>query len=229
MPLDSTKIAIEGATIPAVSGIFDLPERDAGRSVVLLAHGAGVPMDSPFMEHVAAGLADAGLPVLRFNYTYAERMRIEQKRKAPDRKPKLLAVHRAALATLRARYPGRGVVLAGKSMGGRMASYLVAEGEACAGLAFLGYPLHPQGKPDKPRSEHFPELKVPALFLVGTRDALSKLDVLDTALATYAGPYTKHVIEVGSHDFAVPKRAGRTRREVFAELVSTLVGWERQL
>ena len=216
------ELATPDAPIEAVSA--ELRGEDSPGTPVLLAHGAGVPMDSPFMQHVAEGLAASGRhPVLCFNYAYAERMRIEGKRRPPDRRPGLEAVHRAALAWLEER-TGRRPVLAGKSMGGRMSSYLAAEGEG-SGLLLYGYPLHPAAKPEKIRSEHFPSLAQPALFLQGTRDALATPALLEEQLETYGGQLAVHWIEEGDHDFAVPKRTGRSREEVLDELVRVSLEW----
>ena len=212
----------------SVRGWLDLPDKDTGRAVILLAHGAGVGMESAFMAETAEGLCAAGFPVLRFHYAYAQRMLDEGKRRPPDRRPVLEAVHRQATATLRARFPGRRLLLAGKSMGGRMSSHLVAAGEPADGLVFFGYPLHPPKRPDRLRSEHFGDLKVPALFLQGTRDALCDLDLLRDALTRYSGHAHLHVVEAADHGFAVLKRSGRTADEIRRELVSEFVNWEAQ-
>jgi predicted alpha/beta-hydrolase family hydrolase len=137
----------------------------------------------------------------------------------------LEAVHEAALATLQQRYPERPPVLAGKSMGGRMSSYLAAAGADCRALVFYGYPLHPAGKPEKLRVEHFPTLAQPALFLQGTRDALCDLELLRPHLETYGGRPTLEIVEEADHDFAVPRRTGRSREEVLAELVERTTAW----
>lgn len=219
--------AADGTTLATVSGRLHVPERDRGSSAVLLAHGAGAGMDSEFLVEIASGLAARGLPVLRFNYAYTERMAREGRRRPPDRRPKLEAVHGAALDALRARYPERPVVLAGKSMGGRIASYLSASGADDSALLFLGYPLHPQKKPEKLRSEHFGAIAVPALFLEGTRDALCDLELLRRELETFGGTVTLRVIEGADHDFRVLKRSGRTRAEVLGELLDAIDEWER--
>jgi predicted alpha/beta-hydrolase family hydrolase len=194
-----------------IRGCIDLPDQDAGRAVILLAHGAGAGMESAFMIETAQGLCAAGFPVMRFNYAYAQRMLDEGKRRPPDRRPLLEAVHRRAAATLRARFPGRRLLLAGKSMGGRMSSYLVAAGEPADGLVFFGYPLHPPKRPDRLR-----------------RDALCELDLLRDALTHYAGPAHLHVVEAADHGFAVLKRSGRTCAEVRSEMISQVVCWEAE-
>ncbi len=215
---------------PLLRACLDQPEKDNNRSVVLLAHGAGVGMSSPFMGDLAEGLAGAGFPVLRFHYAYAQRMLDEGRRRPPDRRPALEAAHLGALALLREHYPSRPVLLTGKSMGGRMSTYLVAEGAANArGIVLFGYPLHPPGKPEKLRDDHFPAVTLPSLFLQGTRDALCDLDLLNKSLARYGGPAQVHVIEGADHGFSVLKRSGRTPSEVQAELVTQFTQWEAGL
>lgn len=213
--------------LAAVGGRLHRPDHDRGGSVFLLAHGAGAGMESEFLVAIATGLAERGLPVLRFNYAYAERMTREGRRRPPDRRPRLEAVHGAALDALRARYPNRRIVLAGKSMGGRIASYLSAVGADDSALLLLGYPLHPQKQPERLRSEHFGAIAVPALFLQGTRDALCDLGLLRRELETFGGTVTLRVIEGADHDFRVLVRSGRTRAEVLVELVDAIDRWER--
>lgn len=232
MPIESIDIPTglapeQGAGCATVGGRLHRPERDRGGSVILLAHGAGAGMDSELLVAVASGLAERGLPVLRFNYAYAERAAREERRRPPDRRPRLEAVHGAALDALRMRYPERRVVLAGKSMGGRIASYLSAVGAHDSALLFLGYPLHPREQPEQLRSEHFGAIAVPALFLQGTRDALCDLELLRRELETFGGIVTLRVIEGADHDFRVLKRSGRTRAEVLVELVDAIDEWER--
>lgn len=226
MTREEISIPIDHADLPAVSGIVDRPEEPTGRSGVLLAHGAGAAMKSAFIEDVATGLAARGLPVLRFNYAYSERATREGKRRPPDRMPTLLAVHRRAIAVARKTLGTPTLLLAGKSMGGRMASVLAAEGEDAAGLVYLGYPLHPAGKPERLRREHFPAIAQPTLFLQGTRDALCDLELLRPALETYGGAVELHVVEGADHDFRVLKRSGRTNDEVLAEILDAIDAWE---
>lgn len=214
----------EGARIEYVSCLWDLPDEPTG-TPILLAHGAGVPMRSEFMESMAIGLATGGHPVLRFNYPYAERMDQGASRRPPDRREPLLATHREALAALCARFPDTRPVMAGKSMGGRLASMLAVDEDKVARLLFYGYPLHPPGKPEKQRTEHFPALTQPALFLQGDRDALCDLELLKPALETYGGTPTLQVIDGADHDFGVLVKTGRTRPEVLADLVERSLDW----
>lgn len=222
---EAIQIPVRGAPIDWVSGIWNLPETPQSDFVVLLAHGAGLDMSSDFMAHIASGLAAQGYPVMRFNYAYSERMDREGHRRPPDRRPILESVHRCALEFLRRRYPDARVVLAGKSMGGRMSSYLAAEGVDAAALCFFGYPLHPPGKPEKLRTEHFPTIAQPALFLQGTRDNLCDLELLHPALETYGGKATLEVLEGADHGFRVLRKLGRSDEEVLDDLVQRTCKW----
>ena len=188
-----------------------------GSTGILLAHGAGVGQDAPWIVHVRDGLASAGFPVLTFNYPY-----MEGGKKAPNRPSILLAAHSAAAAALKERV-GR-IVLAGKSMGGRMGSHLAAEGESVAGLVFYGYPLVGIGKQEPRDVSHLGDVKAPMLFVQGTRDRLAPLELIT--------PFTKrfpmmslHIVEDGDHSYKVPKRAGRELPEVLDEVVAVTTEW----
>jgi predicted alpha/beta-hydrolase family hydrolase len=186
---------------------------------VILGHGAGNDMTSPFLRRFADGIRAAGHAAVRFNFPYRE-----EGKKAPNPRPLLEATYRAVLAAVRRKHAGP-VVIGGKSMGSRMATYLAAAGEDVAGLALLGYPLHPAGKPEKIRDDHFGDLRVPALFLSGDRDPLCDLARLRRSLRRYAGDATLHVIAGGDHSFRVPKRSGRTDEEALDEALGALIGW----
>ncbi|HEX6883885.1 MAG TPA: alpha/beta fold hydrolase [Planctomycetota bacterium] len=212
---------------PPLSAVLDAPAGAPRASAILLAHGAGYHMDSPWMERVALGLAAHGFPVLRFNYPYQERARARGHALPPDRQPVLEEAHAVALAALAERMPGSRILLAGKSMGGRIATYLAAKGERCAGLVLFGYPLHPPKQPARTRSEHFPTLAQPALFLQGTRDEFADLALLRAALGRYGGQATLEVIEGADHGFHVPRSSGTTDDQVFARLLERVSSWER--
>lgn len=209
-----------------VSSIWTAPGSfRPGGTVVVLAHGAGNDMDSPFMRAVHEGLAARGFAVVRFNFPYKERGG-----KLPDRMPVLEQTWRAVLAAVGADpqwRPGR-VVLAGKSMGGRVASHLAAAGEPCDGLVFFGYPLHPANKPDKLRVSHLPAITCPMLFLAGTRDPLCRLDLLRSHLAPLGARAVVHEVAGGDHSFKVLKRLGRTPEAVMDELLDVTAQWLRQ-
>jgi predicted alpha/beta-hydrolase family hydrolase len=225
MPSERLALPFESLTLSAQ---LDSPADEPRASAILLAHGAGFAMDSPWMEAVALGLVAHGFPVLRFNYPYKERARLAGHDFPPDRQPVLEAAHATALAALAERAGGKRLLLAGKSMGGRISTYLAAKGEPCAGLVLFGYPLHPPKQPTKTRSEHFPTLAQPALFLQGTRDEFAGLELLRAALARYGGRATLEVIEGADHGFHVRKSSGRTDAEVFAFLLERVARWERE-
>ncbi|MCL1693025.1 MAG: dienelactone hydrolase family protein [Actinomycetia bacterium] len=185
---------------------------------VLIAHGAGIGQDHPWMVAVRDGLADAGLFVMSFNYRYTE-----AGRKAPDRMPMLLTVHRAA-ADAMAEECDR-VVLAGKSMGGRVGSHLAGDdGWPAAGLVYFGYPLVPMVKGDPRPVDHLQAIEAPQLFFAGTRDRLSP-PTLIAEIARSVPDGTLEVVDDGDHSFKVPKRAGKSNDEVLGEVVATTAKW----
>lgn len=185
---------------------------------VLLAHGAGIGQEHPWMVAIRDGLADTGLFVMTFNYRYTE-----AGRKAPDRMPTLLAVHRAAADAL-ARDCDR-VVLAGKSMGGRVGSLLAGDKAwPAAGLVYFGYPLVPMGKGEPRPVDHLQAIDAPQLFIAGTRDRLSPPPLI-AEIARSVPDGTLEVVDDGDHSFRVPKRAGKTSNEVLSEIVATTANW----
>ena len=221
------RIPVEVSSTPDVSALLHEPARPGRGSAFLLAHGAGADIESEFLAAIAEGLAKRGFPVLRFRYPYMEERARGGARRPPDRTAVLEAVHAAGLAELRRRAGGLRAILCGKSLGGRIGTHLAAKGEDAAGLVLLGYPLHPAGQPEKERSEHFPAIVQPGLFLQGTRDALCDLDRLRAALARYGGRATLAVIDGADHSFAVPARSGRSPEQVREELLGWVDRWER--
>ena len=214
------RFAISGGS---VSGALTLPDAAPSGTVVVLAHGAGSNMANPLLVGLAADLAQHGFPSLRFNFPYTER-----RERVPDRAPILEACYGAVLEQLRADPELRveRLVIGGKSLGGRMASHLAAAGEAVQGLLFLGYPLHPAGKPQQLRAAHLARITAPMLFFTGTRDALCRLDLLQPVLDGIANA-TLHLIEDGDHSFAVRKRSGRDAAAVCREIAQASVDWLR--
>lgn len=216
------KIRVDGKT--SVSSIWSVPEGyDAARgSAVILAHGAGNDMRSPFLATVHSGLARRGLLAVRFNFPYTE-----QGRRAPDRAAVLEATWRAVVHAVRhdPKLSPRRLFLGGKSMGGRMASHVAAAGEPCSGLIFLGYPLHPPGRPDKLRSEHLAHITVPMLFVEGTRDPFCDLDLLQRVVKPLGAAVEVHVVEGGDHSLRVPKSLKRPDRAVLEEVVEAVAAW----
>lgn len=163
---------------------------------VLLAPGASASRDQPALVALDSALTASGLLVRRMDFPYRQ-----AGRRAPDRQPVLVAAvvaEAASLATEAGVDPGA-IVLGGRSMGGRMCSIAVAEGLPAAGLVLISYPLHPPGRPERRRTEHFPTLAVPCLFVSGTRDAFGSPDELTAATAAIAGPVTHHWLEGKDH------------------------------
>ena len=193
---------------------------DGSERLLLLAHGAGAGMDHPFMRSVAEGLAMAGIGVMRFNFAYTE-----QARKAPDRQNVLERTFSEVAAGARELLSPGKLFLGGKSMGGRIASHLAAAGEPCDGLVFLGYPLHPPGRPERIRDAHLYEIDVPMLFVEGTRDPFCPLDTLGPVLSQLKAPHDLVVIEDGDHSFKVRKSSGRTSAEALGEVVGAVAEW----
>jgi predicted alpha/beta-hydrolase family hydrolase len=167
---------------------------------VLLAPGAGADRAAPALVAIDEAATVAGLTVVRMDFPYRK-----AGRKAPDRPPVLLAAVREEATQLAPRVSA--LVLGGRSMGGRMCSMAVAEGLPAAGLVLISYPLHPPGRPDRERSEHFPGLEVPCLFVSGTRDAFGTPDELETATRAIAGPVTHRWIDGKDHALRGTERA----------------------
>jgi predicted alpha/beta-hydrolase family hydrolase len=177
---------------------------DGAKSTLLLAHGAGAPMDSSFLARAAAGLASRGIRVVRFEFPYMARRRAEGRRGAPDREPVL----REAWTGMVERFGGGPkVVVGGKSLGGRIAS-MIADEVGVRGLVCFGYPFHPPGDKSRLRTKHLETLRTPALILQGERDAFGdRADVEGYALST---AIRIHWIAGGDHSFKPPARSGRT-------------------
>jgi len=193
--------------------IFDGP---AEGPTLVLAHGAGAPMDSPFLNTVAAGLAAAGIRVARFELPYMRRRRETGERRPPDREPVL---RQAWLETIAALGGGPGLVIGGKSLGGRMAS-LVADEAGAGGLVCLGYPFHPPGRPEKLRTAHLRDLRTPTLIVQGTRDPLGTRE----EVAGYdLSPAIRLVwLEDGDHSFKPRVSSGHKEKEHLAAAVAAV-------
>lgn len=211
------RLVIKWGTSGKVAARFDPGAKETGTGV-LLAHGAGAGQDHPFMVTLRQSLATAGVGVMTFNYAYTE-----EGRKAPDRLPKLLEVHRAAADRIATYFDS--VYLGGKSMGGRVASHLVGDGMwPASGLIYYGYPLVAMGKTEPRDTSHLHRIDVPQLFLAGSRDRLSPPNLI-APLARSLPAGRAVVIDDGDHSFKVPKRAGRSHEEVIVDLAAITVDW----
>jgi predicted alpha/beta-hydrolase family hydrolase len=187
--------------------------------MLVLAPGAGSTMHSDFLSFVTDGLAEAGVRVCRFNFLYSE-----AGRKSPDRQPVLESTYRAVADHVSGAGAGR-IFLGGKSMGGRIASHVVASGFDAEGLVFFGYPLHPPGKPDRVRDQHLYDIKAPILFVEGTRDPFCPLATLEEVRAKLPGSSDVAIIEDGDHSFKVRRSSGRSTPDAWTEVVEVTASW----
>jgi predicted alpha/beta-hydrolase family hydrolase len=213
---------LEIAVGPAgtVSALLDRPA-DA-RACFVLAHGAGAGMTHPFMVAVASGLAMRGIATLRYQFPY-----MEKGSRRPDPPGIAQAAVRAAVAEAMRCCPGIRLVAGGKSFGGRMTSQAQAAAplDGVDGLAFLGFPLHPAGKPSSDRAKHLTEVHMPMLFLQGTRDNLAEMTLLEPVVKSLGRTASLHRVEGADHSFHVPARSGRNDAEVMNEVLDTLAAW----
>jgi uncharacterized protein len=201
------------------------PGRGIGVTLIL-AHGAGADQNSGFMVHFATALAARGAAAVTFNFVYTE-----QGRHVPDKNDKLESCWRAVIAAVRSRVASRGkLVIGGKSMGGRIASQIAAAGnEGVDGLVFLGYPLHPPGRPEKLRSEHLGRIRAPMLFVQGSRDAFGTPDELRAALADVKAAADLFIVDGGDHSFKVPKRGVPPQDHVYEMVLDEILRWTQAL
>lgn len=203
--------------------LYPAGKRDRAGITVLLGHGAGANQLSGFMQKFAGGLAARGLDAMTFNFLYSERGR-----HVPDPKAKLELCYRAVIEFAREhkKLKTNRLVIGGKSMGGRIASQVAAAGAGdIVALVFLGYPLHPPGKPDKLRAEHLKNIRAPMLFVQGARDAFGTPDELRTVIKESNLPATLHVIEGGDHSFKVPKSSPVPQPQIYESVMDEMVGW----
>jgi predicted alpha/beta-hydrolase family hydrolase len=192
--------------------------------LLVLAHGAGAGMRHIFLEKLAMELAAAETATFRYQFPY-----MEQRRRIPDSHAVLTSTVRSAISRAREALPDLPLLAGGKSMGGRMTSQAAAEWpdefQSLAGLVFFGFPLHPPGKPGTTRADHLAQVRLPMLFLQGTRDQFADLSLLRPVCAALGKTATLHEIEGADHSFNVPKKPGKTNAEVMRELGQTVSSW----
>jgi predicted alpha/beta-hydrolase family hydrolase len=181
-------------------------------------------MNDRGMVALAHALRSRGIGVVRFNFMYKEKGSGR-----PDQMPRLKECVTAVVERARQELQPKTLLIGGRSMGGRAASMLAAEGFACDGLLLLAYPLHPPGQPDKLRDAHLPAITVPVLCLNGTRDAFAQRDLMETALKTVKTKWKMHWLEGADHSFHVPKSSGRTDAEVLVEIANAAEAWAARL
>ena len=200
-----------------VTAIRTLPDRAAGDWLFLYAPGAASNVNDRFGAHACQALARLGFSAVRFQFPYTE-----ARKRRPDRPAVLEETWRAVMEATRS--PGQRLAVGGRSMGGRIGSQVVAKGGEADALALFAYPLRAPGRPDQPRDQHLPDIKVPTLFCSGTRDAFGTPEELRAAASKV--PVSRlHLLEGADHGFGVSKSSGRWGKEVWDEAVAALVDW----
>jgi predicted alpha/beta-hydrolase family hydrolase len=222
MPAEETDFPLAVGEV-TVSAAYARPENPW--ATVVVAHGAGAGMEHPFLRGFTDALNSLGLATLRFNFPYRE-----AGRRFPDRPPAAIATWNAAMAAATEQAATHGdsgpLWAAGKSFGGRMGSMAVSEGMAAAGLVYLGYPLHPPGKPEKLRDEHLYGMTTPMLFLQGTRDTFATPEILQDVVSRIGPSAVLQWMDGGDHSFAVAG-AKRQAGEIGASLASPVASFIR--
>jgi predicted alpha/beta-hydrolase family hydrolase len=210
-----------------VSTLQLYPAEEPSNTLLVLAHGAGAGQRHPFMVTMARGLAERGIDVATFDFPY-----MREKRRVPDKAPVLEAAFREAVVDAlersadALRRTSTRLFIGGKSMGGRMATHLAAQGlDGLEGVVALGYPLHPPGRPEQPRVAHLPAIRVPTLIVQGERDAFGTPDELKPVVAQMTARVTLHVVARGDHSLAVAKTAGVAQQDVYATVLDTIASW----
>jgi predicted alpha/beta-hydrolase family hydrolase len=218
--VEATSLKISVGPGVTVSGLLLNPP--VSMALLVLGHGAGAGMRHPFMEALARELAGVGVATFRYQFPY-----MEDRRRVPDSPLVLTSTVQAAVRTAAEEAPGLPVLAGGKSMGGRMTSQAAAEGklEGVRGLVFFGFPLHPPKRPATKRGEHLSGVRVPMLFLQGTRDDLADLTLLGSVVKGLGALATMHVIDSADHSFHVLKSSGNTDSAVVRELAETTARW----
>jgi hypothetical protein len=207
--------------------LYPAARKNRAGFTAVLGHGAGANQLSSFMRMFASGLATRGIDAMTFNFLYTERGR-----RIPDPKARLESCYHAVInaALSHRKLKKNRLVIGGKSMGGRIASQVAAaEGDRVAGLVFLGYPLHPPGRPDKLRAEHLKDVRAPMLFAQGARDTFGTAKEIGAVIKKLRLPATLYVIEGGDHSFKVPKSAGIPQPEVHEKVMDEVARWARSI
>ncbi len=214
------QVTIAVDELQRVSGLLQAPS--GARAGYVVAHGAGAGMAHPFMATVANGLAERGIATLRYQFPYMERGS-----KRPDAPKLAQATVRAAVVEASRLLPDLPLAAGGKSFGGRMTSQAQAASPlpGIRGLVFLGFPLHPAGRPSDERAQHLFAVEIPMLFLEGTRDQLADLQFLQPLVRKLGARATVRLFEDADHSFHVPARTGRKDSEVMAEMMDVVAGW----
>jgi hypothetical protein len=211
------KVAVDGEETRA---LYEPASGGEERALLICAHGAGGHRDDRSMVQLAGTLREQGMGVVRFNFLYREKGS-----RRVDPMPLLQRCLAAVAERARGELAPRRLLLGGRSMGGRAASMMAAEGFACDGLLLAAYPLHPAGKPETLRDAHLPRIRAPVLCVNGTRDPLCRRDLMERSLAGVRAPWAMHWLEGADHSFHVLKSSGRSDAEVYAEVGEASRRW----
>lgn len=203
----------------STSAVYE-PAAGQERGIFVCAHGAGGNMNDRAAAATARAMREIGLGVVRFNFLYKEKGR-----GGPDPMPKLMACYASVVARARAELRPERLLIGGRSMGGRTASMLAADGLDADGLLLLAYPLHPPGQQDKLRVEHLPSITMPVLCFNGTRDPFCEPALMKNALKNVKTRWTMRWIDEADHGFHVPKKTGRTDADVMKEIQDATAEW----
>ena len=225
MPVSAEELTITGdERVGRVSALLLQPP-DA-RALYVLAHGAGAGMRHPFLEAIARRLGERGIATLRYQFPYMERWGGR-----PDPPAVAEATVRAAVLAAANAAPGLLLIAGGKSFGGRMTSGAQAHEPlpGVRGLVFLGFPLHPPGRPGDERAAHLGDVHIPMMFLQGTRDDFADLKLLTPVVSRLGTRATLHLVQDGDHSFKPLKRTGKTSADVMSDLVDAIAGWVARL
>jgi predicted alpha/beta-hydrolase family hydrolase len=218
--VSTQQLDIEIGKAASVSALLIRPA--TARACFVFAHGAGAGMTHPFMAAVAAGLGERDVATLRYQFPY-----MENGSKRPDSPAVAHATVRAAVAEAGRCCSGLPLIAGGKSFGGRMTSQAQAAAPLAGvhGLAFLGFPLHPVGKPSSDRANHLAEVHIPLLFMQGTRDNLAEVALLEPVIGKLGPSASLHLVEGADHSFHMLARSGRNDREALGEILDAFAGW----
>ncbi|MGB9172670.1 MAG: alpha/beta family hydrolase [Bradyrhizobium sp.] len=214
------QLTIEAGKAGAVSALLVRP--DAPRACFVFAHGAGAGMKHSFMEAFANGLGERSIASLRYQFPY-----VEKGSKRPDPPAVAQATVRAAAAKAAQIFPDLSLIAGGKSFGGRMTSQAQAAAPlpGVRGLAFVGFPLHPAGKPSTDRADHLAKVNIPMLFLQGSRDTLAEVALIEPVVKRLGPRAMLHLVDGADHSFHVLARSGRNDREALGEILDAFVNW----
>jgi uncharacterized protein len=207
------------------SAVFEPATDGASTDIVFVcAHGAGGNINDRSVVSTANAMRSRGFGVVRFNFLYKEK-----KSGRPDPMPRLKDCYAAVVARARAELSPATLVIGGRSMGGRAASMLAADGFDCDGLLLLAYPLHPPGKPDQLRDAHLPAIKIPVVCFNGTRDPFCTPSLMDEVVKRLGTNWEMHWLDGADHSFHVPKSSGKTDAQVMNEIADASATWSARL